>query len=464
LGSLLFATVLAFGVPARAADFSLKLEPGMALAVTDPQSQRFSAGGGVALKGAWSALRFIDLQATFLFIGLPAVQANDSTGLAYGLGGGVRVQRPHAAGQFFPWVDGDALYVRTGALNRFGFTVALGVSFPIGAERRVWIGPFLRYFQIVDPSHDGFDVSDAKIATVGLSGEYGPSRRLAPPPPVDHDGDGIPDDKDKCPDKPEDIDGFHDHDGCPDPDNDKDGIPDEKDKCPNQAEDKDGFEDADGCPDLDDDKDGVSDDKDKCPKQAEDRDGFEDGDGCPDADNDNDGIPDAEDRCPQLPGVASAKGCPDRDGDGVADDEDLCPDAAGPADALGCKKPAHLTITKTKIEPSERIQFARDASKIAPKSLPILDEVAQLLKDARELRLRIEGYSDDKGGAARAMPLSQGRAEAVRSYLISKGVPPERVSAKGFGAEKPIDNNATPAGRENNQRVELMIDRGEAAK
>ena len=54
---------------------------------------------------------------------------------------------------------------------------------------------------------------------------------------------------DKCPDEPEDRDGFQDDDGCPDPDNDKDGIPDKLDKCPNDPEDKDGFEDADGCPD-----------------------------------------------------------------------------------------------------------------------------------------------------------------------------------------------------------------------
>ena len=65
----------------------------------------------------------------------------------------------------------------------------------------------------------------------------------------DTDNDGIPDDKDKCPDQAEDKDQFEDEDGCPDPDNDKDGIPDEKDKCPNEAETKNGYQDEDGCPD-----------------------------------------------------------------------------------------------------------------------------------------------------------------------------------------------------------------------
>ena len=64
----------------------------------------------------------------------------------------------------------------------------------------------------------------------------------------DRDGDGIGDDMDRCPDDPEDRDGFQDEDGCPDPDNDQDGILDIDDKCPAQPEDKDGRQDEDGCP------------------------------------------------------------------------------------------------------------------------------------------------------------------------------------------------------------------------
>ncbi len=82
----------------------------------------------------------------------------------------------------------------------------------------------------------------------------------APPAPGDRDHDGILDNVDRCPDQPEDKDGFEDADGCPDPDNDADGIPDTADKCPNEPEDRDGFEDADGCPDPD---------NDGCPKKFE---------------------------------------------------------------------------------------------------------------------------------------------------------------------------------------------------
>ncbi len=102
-------------------------------------------------------------------------------------------------------------------------------------------------------------------------------------PSRDRDKDGIPDRIDKCPNEPEDRDGFEDSDGCPDYDNDLDGVFDMFDKCPNDPEDKDGFEDRDGCPDYDNDKDGIPDSIDKCPNQPEDLDGFQDADGCPDS-------------------------------------------------------------------------------------------------------------------------------------------------------------------------------------
>ena len=133
-------------------------------------------------------------------------------------------------------------------------------------------------------------------AMVGLTWWFGAS---------DRDHDGIPNKKDKCPDDPEDIDGYNDTDGCPDLDNDHDGIPDLQDACPNKPEDLDGFQDEDGCPDPDNDGDGIVDARDFCPDEAEDMDGFEDDDGCPDLDNDADGVADEADTCPETPaGVA----------------------------------------------------------------------------------------------------------------------------------------------------------------
>ncbi|MBN1504927.1 MAG: thrombospondin type 3 repeat-containing protein [Candidatus Eisenbacteria bacterium] len=170
----------------------------------------------------------------------------------------------------------------------------------------------------------------------------------------DVDADGLGDDSDLCPTEAEDLDGYEDTDGCPDPDNDSDGILDAADRCPNEAETVNGYEDADGCPEPDADKDGVTDSADRCPDGREDRDGYEDEDGCPDLDNDGDGVPDMSDGCPNEPetvnGYQDADGCPDEtpraeevvdtDRDGIPDAKDKCPslaeDADGYADADGC--------------------------------------------------------------------------------------------------------------------------------
>jgi OmpA-OmpF porin, OOP family len=99
---------------------------------------------------------------------------------------------------------------------------------------------------------------------------------------LDRDSDKVPDARDRCPARAEDLDGFADADGCPDDDDDGDGVPDATDLCVRQPEDHDRFEDADGCPDPDNDKDRVADNKDGCPNHAEVYNNFEDDDGCPD--------------------------------------------------------------------------------------------------------------------------------------------------------------------------------------
>jgi hypothetical protein len=220
----------------------------------------------------------------------------------------------------------------------------------------------------------------------------------------DSDGDGIPNNRDRCPLVPEDHDGFQDADGCPDDDNDGDGVPDAQDKCPDKPEDHDGFQDEDGCPDLDNDGDGIADlddrcpldkedgkppypndgcpaDKrdsdgdgvmdsvDACPDKAEDQDGFEDADGCPDPDNDGDGIADADDKCPNCAedkdGIQDADGCPetDADHDGIPDDKDKCPLEAetinGIDDWDGCPDQGGVQIANLE---GDRLTFLRQPS------------------------------------------------------------------------------------------------------
>ncbi|MCD6498559.1 MAG: OmpA family protein [Deltaproteobacteria bacterium] len=248
----------------------------------------------------------------------------------------------------------------------------------------------------------------------------------------DTDGDGIPDSTDACPTQPEDIDGFDDADGCPDPDNDQDGIQDQDDKCPNQTEDLDGYQDADGCPDVDNDGDGIPDIKDRCANQPEDLDGYQDSDGCPDKDNDGDGLADAADRCPDEPGPASNNGCP------VA--------TVGP------------TIVAGKIELKQKIYFDTGKATLLAMSKGLLDKVADLVKANPQVKLiRIEGHTDSRGNAKRNLVLSQRRAEAVRQYLIAKGVGPDRLQSVGYGDTRPIQPNTTRKGRAANRRVEFII-------
>jgi len=253
---------------------------------------------------------------------------------------------------------------------------------------------------------------------------------------VDTDGDGIPDDVDQCPTEAEDKDGFDDEDGCPDLDNDQDGIPDKLDKCPNEPEDKDGFQDDDGCPEVDNDGDGIPDAQDKCPNDPEDKDGFQDDDGCPDLDNDGDGIPDAMDKCPNEPETRNG-----------VDDDDGCPDSGG-----------QVTIAGGKIELPENINFDTGSDKISGRSEALMDRIAEKIKSNPQVkRIRIEGHTDDVGGAKKNQELSQARAESVRNYLIKKGIEPEKLQAVGYGDTRPLDKRKTADARAKNRRVEFII-------
>ena len=246
----------------------------------------------------------------------------------------------------------------------------------------------------------------------------------------DKDGDGIKDNVDKCPNEPEDKDGFQDDDGCPDPDNDGDGIPDVIDKCPMEPEDKDGFQDDDGCPDLDNDGDGLSDKVDQCPNDPEDKDNFEDDDGCPDLDNDKDGFADKDDKCPDVPGVAP-DGCP--------------------------KKYNLVVVTAQKIELKQTVFFDFNKASIKSVSFALLNEVAQAMVDNPTINVEIGGHTDSVGNDASNLKLSQARAESVRTYMIKRGIASDRMVPKGFGENVPIADNRTEAGRSQNRRVEFLI-------
>jgi outer membrane protein OmpA-like peptidoglycan-associated protein len=264
--------------------------------------------------------------------------------------------------------------------------------------------------------------------------------------PADSDGDGIPDPKDKCPN----VIGLERYNGCPIPDTDGDGINDEEDSCVTQP----GTLKYHGCPIPDTDGDGINDEQDKCPTVK----GIAKYNGCPIPDTDGDGINDEEDKCPNEAGPASRNGCPvkDRDNDGVDDDVDRCPDVPGTVRNNGCPE-VSAEVIKTLTTYAHSITFITGSAKLTTKSNAPLNSVVKLLNDHPDVKVRVEGHTDNVGKDDYNMKLSDARAASVRKYLIGKGINEDRITSQGFGESTPVADNNTAAGRAQNRRVEITV-------
>jgi outer membrane protein OmpA-like peptidoglycan-associated protein len=107
---------------------------------------------------------------------------------------------------------------------------------------------------------------------------------------------------------------------------------------------------------------------------------------------------------------------------------------------------------------SGSVLFASDKSALLPAAQNRLNQVADALMETKERKLTVEGHTDSQGSSSYNQDLSQKRADAVRSYLISRGYPGDLIQAHGIGKDRPIANNATAEGRANNRRVEIIVD------
>lgn len=235
------------------------------------------------------------------------------------------------------------------------------------------------------------------------------------------------------------------------PDDDNDGVANPDDQCPNTPS---GTPvDSKGCP-LDSDKDGVIDPQDACPNTPA---GTEvDARGCPiDKDSDGDGVNDSKDECPGTPeGTAvGPNGCPvDDDGDGVINSADECPDtpAGLEVDGKGCVA-AQAAVLKG-------VNFEFNSAQLTDHAERILDDVAAVWESQPSLAAQVAGHTDWMGPSDYNLQLSQQRAESVKAYLVSKGVPADQLSARGFGESRPVADNETELGRAENRRVELEVE------
>ncbi len=262
----------------------------------------------------------------------------------------------------------------------------------------------------------------------------------------DRDKDGICDQDDKCPDLP----GTKQNQGCPFNDRDGDGIRDDIDKCPDIP----GSARNEGCPLSDRDKDGILDEIDPCPDEA----GPLTNMGCPlTSDRDKDGVIDKDDGCPDTPGPKENKGCPfggDRDGDGIPDDMDKCPNTAGPKSNNGCPIVSQdeqdaLTIA------IRNLYFDTDKWIIRPSSFRDLNNVISIMKKKKDWKLKISGHADTRGNEEHNLMLSRNRANAIKNYLVSRGISPNLLIVEYFGAAQSNPNKADAGVLQQDRRVEL---------
>jgi len=228
-------------------------------------------------------------------------------------------------------------------------------------------------------------------------------------------------------------------------DTDGDGIYDKDDACPDVF----GLAAFNGCPDTD--GDGVVDSKDDCPTVA----GLATLNGCPDADGD--GIADKDDACPNEKGAKANKGCPDTDGDGVVDKDDACPTVAGPASNKGCPIEPSTEVMATLNEYGKIILFDTGKATFHKETINVLESMVLIFKEYPQANFIIAGHTDSVGSDKSNQLLSERRAAAVRDYLIANGINADRLKTVGFGESKPVDTNATPAGRQNNRRTEVTL-------
>ena len=218
--------------------------------------------------------------------------------------------------------------------------------------------------------------------------------------PLDSDGDGVPDNLDKCPGTPEGV--KVDKDGCP-LDSDGDGVPDYLDKCPDTPQ-------------------GVKVDKDGCP-----------------LDSDGDGVPDYLDKCPDTP-------------KGVKVDKDGCPPVIV-KEVAPVKESAPEVVSITL-----KIEFDSAKSDVKAKYYNEIKKVSDFMKQYPGTKMEIQGHTDNVGREAVNVKLSQARANSVMKYLTDKfGIEKDRLTAVGYGPKKPVASNATKAGKQKNRRVEAVV-------
>ena len=187
------------------------------------------------------------------------------------------------------------------------------------------------------------------------------------------------------------------------------------------------------------------------------------------ADSDDDGLNDGE----EIERHKSDPNNPDTDSDGLSDGDEVLKYNTKPtlADTDGGSESDKTEVDRgtNPLNPSDDvildvsspmvldgITFATGSSELTPESEKMLLKVLNTLKVNKELKVEIRGYTDNVGKASSNLQLSQRRANSVRYWIVSKGIAPNRVAARGYGEQAPIASNNTKVGRRLNRRIEFV--------
>ena len=521
LAGLALVVVCAQTGAAQARKYLVELGAAGAYQSFDSNTQLDGAPGGLGRLGIWLPLNFsVEVDGAF---SSPGSKSGSKSVSVKSFAGSVLYNIPVGARNSFylkagvgntkygsdcPAVasPGDPICGSTGTLQGgAGLRVGLSPTIFIRGE-----GLYAHY-----KSKDRQNVTGVSLSNFGVN--LGLSLMLGSKPIPDSDGDGVLDNKDRCPDTP--TGASVDARGCPS-DSDGDGVPDGIDRCPTTV--AGAAVDARGCS-QDTDGDNIPDGLDRCPDTPPGV--LVDARGCP-KDSDGDGIPDGLDRCSDTPRGATvdALGCPgDEDGDGVLDGLDRCPrtpvgvtvDASGcgpgqkpsPAQPSGGQPPPtpspapapaptqptprpgaaranaaqpppgqrpaidttgrpiqrpNATVPRSAAQPGtvspgvlEGVTFTPGTARLETSSYVVLDSVADMLRSRPDLRVEIGAHVEKSGSPSDDTRITTLQAEAVRDYLVVKGASYQQIVARGYGSSVPLTTDTTPRGQLANRRVEI---------
>lgn len=118
---------------------------------------------------------------------------------------------------------------------------------------------------------------------------------------------------------------------------------------------------------------------------------------------------------------------------------------------------ATYEVRESNVYTLDNVYFDTDKATLRPSSHEALNHLVEVLEMKPDIKIEIAGHTDNRGDAAYNLELSQKRAESVKQYVVKQGIDPDRIKAKGYGEEEPIESNQTAEGRQKNRRTEVRI-------